>query len=256
MRRFLALILGAVLSLAALPAQAATTPPIAAHRGAQNVAGVPESSMTAYRWAADSGAAVIEVDLRWTKDLRMVILHDDTLDRTTDCTGQVSAVMYSALRKCANTDTVPDFYAVLSFARSRGLQVLVEPKGLATDWNAHEAVERVNDYGMASRTVFYSFTTTPLNRIKKQPGVAGLRFGLISAPGAAVSPSAARAVGTVYAPNWRDLTTSNVAAYKAAGLKLWVWAAPEQYANVRNLGVDVMHVDDAKRAVAWRNAQP
>ncbi len=257
MTKHAAALLAALLLLLATspPAGAATTPPIAAHRGATNVAGIPEGSLTAFRWAYDNGAAAVEVDLRWTKDARMVLLHDATLDRTTNCAGPVSSILYANLRKCASADVVPDFAAVLQLGRDRGRTVLVEPKPVLTDSNAHEAVERVNDYGMADRTVVYSFSTTTLNTMKRQPADVGFRYGLISSPGAAVSPPTARAAGTVYAPNWRDLTLAKVAAYRAAGVSLWVWASPDRYAYVRDLGVAVMIVDNPKAAVTWRNAQ-
>lgn len=256
-RSLLALIAAVVLALVGAPAEAATTPLFAAHRGAQNVAGVPEQSLTAYRWAADNGATVFEVDLRWTADARMVLLHDATLDRTTNCTGPVSAIMYADLRKCASTDTVPNFYDLLNLARARDKTVLVELKAdtNVTDTKAHEVVERINDYGWATRTVVYSFDKPPLDTMKRQPADAGIRYGLISRIGQAVTPAAARAVGTVYSPNWRDLTAAKVAAYKAAGVDPWVWASPDIYDRVAGYGVRVVIVNDVKGAAAWRAAR-
>ena len=69
----------------AAPAQAATTPLFIAHRG--DAGSAPEATNAAFRSAIAKGAAAIEMDVRYTKTKVPVILHDLTLDRTTNCTG-------------------------------------------------------------------------------------------------------------------------------------------------------------------------
>lgn len=71
-----------------------------AHRGASAFA--PEHTFAAYDLALDAGADYIEHDLQMTADGELVILHDDTLDRTTGgaCTGRVSRKTYADLRDC------------------------------------------------------------------------------------------------------------------------------------------------------------
>jgi glycerophosphoryl diester phosphodiesterase len=61
---------------------APATPWLIAHRGASAYA--PENTIPAFRLAAEQGATFVEFDLRLTKDRRIVCLHDDTLERTTD----------------------------------------------------------------------------------------------------------------------------------------------------------------------------
>lgn len=56
--------------------------PVVAHRGAPRVA--PEETLAAYRAAIAEGAAVLEGDVQLTKDGELVLVHDDTLDTTTD----------------------------------------------------------------------------------------------------------------------------------------------------------------------------
>jgi glycerophosphoryl diester phosphodiesterase len=53
-----------------------------AHRGASAYA--PENTVPAFRLAADQGATYVEFDLRLTKDRQLIVLHDDSLERTTD----------------------------------------------------------------------------------------------------------------------------------------------------------------------------
>ena len=68
-----------------------------AHRGLHR-AGVPENSLAAFEAAAKSGYPV-ETDVRFTKDKQLVVFHDDTVDRMTDGTGEVSAFPLAALRE-------------------------------------------------------------------------------------------------------------------------------------------------------------
>ena len=60
---------------------------LVAHRGASAVA--PENTMSAFRRAIEAGADAVELDVQATSDGQLVVIHDSTLDRTTDGTGAV-----------------------------------------------------------------------------------------------------------------------------------------------------------------------
>ncbi|UJA21105.1 hypothetical protein HJD18_13380 [Thermoleophilia bacterium SCSIO 60948] len=85
------------------PASASAAPPeIQAHRGGPVVDGVPtypESSMPGFRASAKKGF-VLEFDVRLTSDGVPVVMHDPTLDRTTDCEGRVNATTRAELAEC------------------------------------------------------------------------------------------------------------------------------------------------------------
>src|SRR5215210_8770983 len=59
-----------------------------AHRGAS--ARAPENTMEAFRLAVESGAGGLELDVHLTRDGHLVVIHDPTLDRTTDGSGAVA----------------------------------------------------------------------------------------------------------------------------------------------------------------------
>ena len=71
-------------------------PLLFAHRGASALA--PENTVEAFDLAARFGADVLEMDVHMTSDGEVVVLHDATLERTTNGTGQVSAMAYTDLR--------------------------------------------------------------------------------------------------------------------------------------------------------------
>lgn len=68
-----------------------------AHRGASSYA--PENTLAAYDKAFEMGIRHIELDVHFTSDNHIVVIHDDTVDRTTNKTGPVSRHSLSELRK-------------------------------------------------------------------------------------------------------------------------------------------------------------
>jgi glycerophosphoryl diester phosphodiesterase len=70
---------------------------VAAHRGDWRNA--PENSILAYQKAIDMGVDIIEVDVQKTKDGHLVIMHDQTVDRTTDGKGRVSDLSLEEIKK-------------------------------------------------------------------------------------------------------------------------------------------------------------
>ncbi len=70
---------------------------LVAHRGGAKLA--PENTMEAFRRAVDWwGADMLELDVRLTRDGHVVVIHDETVDRTTDGTGEVGSLTLDELR--------------------------------------------------------------------------------------------------------------------------------------------------------------
>jgi glycerophosphoryl diester phosphodiesterase len=78
-------------------AQAAGRPLVSAHRGAS--AAAPENTLLALEAALAAGADVAEVDLRMTRDGHLVLMHDRSVDRTTDGRGRVSELTLAEIRR-------------------------------------------------------------------------------------------------------------------------------------------------------------
>ena len=92
------LIVTLALSVAALflgvPLAAAAGPIVlVAHRGVgtstQVKYGFPELSLPAFDWAVENDADIVDMDAQVTSDNQLVLMHDSTLNRTTNCTGEV-----------------------------------------------------------------------------------------------------------------------------------------------------------------------
>ena len=68
-----------------------------AHRGASGT--FPENTLSAFRAAIDAGADMCELDVQLTRDGAVVVIHDETVERTTDGTGEVVELTLEELKK-------------------------------------------------------------------------------------------------------------------------------------------------------------
>jgi len=98
---FLAVVVGVFQSRAGEPSRRAKVElpkrGLCAHRGAMNTH--PENTLSAFREAIRCGAHMIEFDVRLTKDKRLVVIHDSTVDRTTNGKGEVSDLAFGEIRR-------------------------------------------------------------------------------------------------------------------------------------------------------------
>lgn len=222
--------------------------------------------MAAFRYAADHGAQAIEFDVGWTSDGHSYVLHDDTLDRTTDCTGRLEDHTWRQVAACdAGSwygskwagERVPSFVRVLAFARDRGLTVNPEVKPVAgrplTARQAASYVAAVYQFGMGRRSVVSSVSSTVLAKIRQADSRHELRFALITDSTRSATVAEVSASGTVYMPDYRTLTPARVAAFHKAGIKLWVWPARtvSDYAAAYALHPDVIVADDPAALRRW-----
>jgi glycerophosphoryl diester phosphodiesterase len=94
------------------------------------VDGVPENTLSAFRRAISLGADAIELDLRGTRDGHVVVLHDETLDRTTNGTGRVTDHDLAELKTldAGGGERIPTYGEVLDLVSGTGVQLLLDIK--------------------------------------------------------------------------------------------------------------------------------
>ena len=117
------------------PTSAPWAPPkVTAHRGGSDER--PENTLDAFRNAVAIGADVVEFDVRSTADHRLVVLHDRTLDRTTNCTGTVYRLTFAQVRACrtnGNGQPVPTLEEVLDYLAPTSIDIAPEIKDYGID---------------------------------------------------------------------------------------------------------------------------
>ncbi len=153
---------------------------VVAHRGASKQA--PENTMEAFRLGVEAGADAIELDVHLTVDGQLAVIHDDTLDRTTDRTGAVVERTMDEIREAdAGATFVRPDDSGFPFA-GRGLTVPTLPEvlewlpdevGLVIEIKARAAadavVAAVRDHSVRSsgRLVVISFDEHAIERVRE-----------------------------------------------------------------------------------------
>lgn len=142
-----------------------------AHRGLHS-SSVAENSMTAFRLAVERGYG-IELDIRLTKDEKLVVFHDNTLERVTGANGRVDEFDYdelSSLKLSGTEDGIPLFSEVLSLVDGK-VPLLIELKENAGSLLVTEkALELLSSY--KGEYIIESFNPLSLKLIKeKRPDV-------------------------------------------------------------------------------------
>lgn len=148
---------------------------IYAHRGYS--ANYPENTLSAFE-AALPYVDGIELDVQLSKDGRLVVIHDETVDRTTNGTGWVKDMTLQELRqlKIDGYERIPTLEEVLGLIERSNVTLNIE---LKTDQYAYPGIERlawlaVDEFELGDRVVFSSFNRETLVRMRDVAPVARL----------------------------------------------------------------------------------
>ena len=148
-------------------------PWIIAHRGYSGAA--PENTLAAVDAARLVGADWIEVDLHVSADGTPIVIHDQSVDRTTDGSGQVARLDDDALSRLdAGSWAGPGFAGqrlpkldtLLADVSTRGGRLLLELKGEWSPGAVASVAGSIIDAGMADRTLVQSFSAGTLAHLR------------------------------------------------------------------------------------------
>lgn len=142
---------------------------VAGHRGGKD--GAPENTMPAFELALQSKVDFIETDLQLTSDGVPVLMHDFTLDRTTDGSGPVWNTTWKQLKTLdagswfdvAYAGTrVPRLEDLLDIVRPSDKRVILELKGSWNDEQLRPVVDEIRSHGLQERVMIAGFDITSL----------------------------------------------------------------------------------------------
>jgi glycerophosphoryl diester phosphodiesterase len=131
-----------------------THPLILGHRGAS--AEAPENTLKAFRLARAQGADGVELDVQRSADGVPVVIHDETLERTTRGAGRVSAHPWGALARldAGEGERIPSLEQAAIWAAEAGAWLNVELKAAGVEAAVLAVLERA---GILPRTILSSF---------------------------------------------------------------------------------------------------
>ncbi len=147
---------------------------VTGHRGAGGVC--PENTLAAFRFAIELGCDRAELDVRLTSDGRLAVIHDETVERTTDGKGLVAGMSLAEIRHldAGEGEWVPSLDEVLDLAHSATITLQIELKGAGTEGVAPMVIRR---HAMAEGIVFTSFCHDRVRAAKEL--LPGARSGIL-----------------------------------------------------------------------------
>ncbi|KRL05707.1 glycerophosphodiester phosphodiesterase family protein [Liquorilactobacillus oeni] len=139
------------------------------HRGYP--AKFPENSLEGFKYASNHHIDGLEFDVHLTKDSIPVVIHDETIDRTTDGKGEIRNYTFAQLRQfhLENSETIPSLKELLETVADSSIQLNLE---LKTDQITYENIEKivlnmVQQCQLTHPVIFSSFNLDTLKNCQK-----------------------------------------------------------------------------------------
>lgn len=226
----------------------------------------PENTMLAFRKAAETPAEGIELDVQLTKDGEVIVLHDETLDRTTDGTGPVADVTlrelqsFNAAKKFPEFgfQPVPTFREYLAFAAETGVFTDIE---LKTGINPYPGIEEkvwalIQEFGLEKQVMFSSFRYESLLNMRNIAG--DVPCGYLAEDWTADLPEHILALGfEAIHPHYLDLNQGRCRRLEKMGLPVNTYT-PNSPGSLRRLirwNVHAVITNEPELALQIRNEE-
>ena len=136
---------------------------VIAHRGAS--AEIPGNTISAFKKAIEIGADMIELDVHASKDGYLVVIHDATVDETTNGTGEVSQLTLTELKELIVEDIerIPTLEEVFQLAKGK-IDINIEIKAENIE---EKVVELVRKYELENHVLISSFNLEAIKKVKE-----------------------------------------------------------------------------------------
>ena len=210
------------------------------HRGYS--AESPENTIPAYIMSKQKGFTYVECDVAFTSDGVAVLLHDDTIDRTSNGSGKISSMTYA---KALSYDfgswfssdfagvKIPTFTEFIMTCKGLGLHPYIELKssGSYTQAQITQIVDEVESCGMKGKVTYISFNNTFLGYVKTADPEARLGYLLTTVNSTGFTRAEALRSGTnevFIDAKLANLTSSIVQSCIDKGFPLEVWTVNEE----------------------------
>ncbi len=254
-----------------------TAPLVSAHRG--GAAYAPENTLTSFGNAVRLGVDELEMDTQLTSDGELVVLHDDTLDRTTDCSGAANAHTLEEIKACdaaywfapgqsvtspsmdlehplrGTGVTVPTLREVLDWYRTIDCnppRMSIEIKNIPGESNFDPAGSRIAtvllpllaEFGLQDQVVIQSFWPLTLQVVKQMNPALKTQFLTTTSTGQTALANLTYVIAgghDISAPNFDapDFTAQFVTAAHAAGKAVIPYTADDSNDQLQVIGLDV-----------------
>ena len=244
-----------------LPNDAETVPHVVAHRGYSSV--TPENTLAATAAGTRSGADWVEIDVATSANGVPYVLHDATVDRTTDGTGPLNGLSSPYLdgleagswfTPAFREQPLPRFDPMLEEILRGPADLLLEIKGPETRAELERIIARVRAYGLINRTLLQSFDEQVLRDARAI--APDLRLGLLRSTVDPDPLATSQQLGVVaYNPSWNALRprAQEIERLNEAGIAVMPYTVDDaaQWPLMRDAGVDAVITNRPGALVGW-----
>ncbi len=235
-------------------------PLVIAHRGASLHA--PENTMAAFNLAVEVGAHAIELDAKLSRDGEVVIMHDSTLDRTTDGTGTVRSHTVMELRaldagsrfgESFTGEKVPILADVCDSLAGKIL-INVELTNYATPFDQlpEKVISLIVHRGIEKNVLISSFNPVVLIRSKRIAPDIPIGLLVRGSPRLLINRlMRSWIMYDCYHPAWEHVSQDLIEQERSAGNRIHVWTlnTAEEMINLAQAGVNGIITDDPSLAL-------
>ena len=207
---------------------------IIAHRGASFLE--PENTIKSIERAVKMGADFVEVDVRKSKDNKLVIMHDPDVNRTTDGNGFIKNYTIQELKKldAGKGETIPTLDEIISCVKDR-IGLVIEIKEPGTEG---KIIKKINENELENTILTSFYHKSIKNARKMNPSVdAGIIFACQPVD---VVQMASNASANIIFPSYEYMNEDMVKQAQNEGISVYPWTIdePEIFKKFVEMGVD------------------
>lgn len=233
-------------------------PLLIGHRGYP--AKFPENTIASFEGAIEAGCDMVELDVTLTKDRKVVVIHDDTLERTTSGKGLVKAHTLEEIKRLDagswfhprfSTERVPELSEVIKLTAGRCMvNIEIKKSAFEADY-PNDAIERqvvtlVKTRGAMNRVLVSSYDKRMLQRIAAMEGPPAIAY-ISNHPLDQTDLAMLLAIKAFsWHPRFTVLTRDQVEMLHTRGLKIFPWTinTRQDVESMLDLGVDGLICND------------
>jgi glycerophosphoryl diester phosphodiesterase len=236
------------------------TPMVFGHRGA--CAHAPENTLASFQKAYEEGAEAIELDVKVSSDGEVIVMHDQTLNRTTDGSGDLRKFTLAQLRKldagskfneAFKGEKIPTLREVLEhFGRKMKINIELTNYATPNDELVTLVVSLVRQFNLEEQVMFSSFN--PGNLRKARALCPVIPNGLLALDGPsgwlARSPLNFVVPHEALHPYFTDVNEALIEREHNAGRRVHIWTVnlEAQMRQMYSMGADAIFTDDPQLA--------
>lgn len=246
-----------------------TRPTVFAHRGSS--AHAPENTLAAFELAAEQGADAIELDVKLSADGQVIVIHDESVDRTTNGTGRVKALTLQELKQLDagakfspyfKSQEIPTLEEVLETVGDKiFINIELTNYSSPTDDLPERVISLLKKHNSVTGIMLTSFNILALVRARNL--LPKIPLGFLTQRGNAEAVLRTRIIRfsplMALHPAYDDITPSLIQSARQFGCRIHTYTVnqPELMVELFRAGVDGIFTDDphlAKKVIADQKA--